>query len=519
MPAQPRRLIVPPAKLRRARRLRLPERVPEVVQEAVGTGRGQSLDELVAVPDERRVAPLGVLVQDDPPEREGLDGSYRRLCRQAGRLDGDRGLRLERGAGDSARHRVGTRRGHLAVVLGRRPDHADVRTRDLAAVYRRDLARQPREPAHGCFGLDVGDRVEPRRQRRFAGNGGGRDGGRGSRAAAAASLARRRRVEDRGHLGVGQRHAIYADVAQPPVERRCAFVLRAADVEAVRVGRAPTEELRCVDADVGRLAGPGAADIGRQETVRWIEDDRQMDPLVHRNGFRLRHAARLARGEARAEAAGRTHCGKQPARRIPSEVEDGPGGAGWQVEPARDADHVFPGEGIRGKLRVAAVARELQGPAEARVFNVRGPASDERGMEVVPGRVLGVAVEEVACDERRFANPVKELVAPLSGDEDGHDRRQNGGRHEFPEMSRPAPDVPPHGRSSYQRARRNSVCARAVAPAAAGRGSDGAGCRRPAAISATIGAVATATRRRHPAWRGSATAEPRSVSEPVQANP
>ena len=76
MAAQARGLVVPAAERLHALRLRLSERVPEDVEETVGVGRGESADELVAVLDELRVAPLGVLVEHDLAEGKRLDGSH-----------------------------------------------------------------------------------------------------------------------------------------------------------------------------------------------------------------------------------------------------------------------------------------------------------------------------------------------------------------------------------------------------------------------------------------------------------
>jgi hypothetical protein len=70
---------------------------------------------------------------------------------------------------------------------------------------------------------------------------------------------------------------------------------------------------------------------------------------------------------------------------------------------------------------------------------------------VVPGRVLGVAVEEVSGDEGGLANPVEELVAALSGEGTDNSKRQNGGRQDRAEELPPASAAESlHGGSSYQ---------------------------------------------------------------------
>ena len=56
-------------------RLFLPERVAEHVEETVGIGFGQALNELVAVLDERRVALLFVRIQGHPTQGKGFHGA------------------------------------------------------------------------------------------------------------------------------------------------------------------------------------------------------------------------------------------------------------------------------------------------------------------------------------------------------------------------------------------------------------------------------------------------------------
>jgi hypothetical protein len=116
MPAKPRRLVVPPFERLHAGRLRLAERIPEVVEEAIGIRFREPADELVAIPDERGVAPVGVTFEHDRAERKRFGKTARRRGRSHRNFDDHRCFRREARSGHSAGHLIGTGLQHLAVV-------------------------------------------------------------------------------------------------------------------------------------------------------------------------------------------------------------------------------------------------------------------------------------------------------------------------------------------------------------------------------------------------------------------
>src|SRR5690349_5883674 len=97
--AQTRGLVVPPSELLHACRLRLTERLSEVVEKVVGIAGRKPANELVAVLDERRVSAFRVALEHDVAQRKGLGQSARRRRRADRNFDDDDGLWLKRRAG------------------------------------------------------------------------------------------------------------------------------------------------------------------------------------------------------------------------------------------------------------------------------------------------------------------------------------------------------------------------------------------------------------------------------------
>jgi hypothetical protein len=143
--------------------------------------------------------------------------------------------------------------------------------------------------------------------------------------------------------------------------------------------------------------------------------------------------------------------GEQPARSALAKIKEGPGGAGRQVEPSRHADRVLAGKDLCRKLRVTAGTRQLERAAESRIVHEDGAVAAQRGVGVIPGRVLGIRGEEITGHKRRLSNPVEELIAPLGGDGPGAGGHQQHSRQDDTKGSAQVAHADVfHGRTSYQ---------------------------------------------------------------------
>ena len=74
---------------------------------------------------------------------------------------------------------------------------------------------------------------------------------------------------------------------------------------------------------------------------------------------------------------------------------------------------VFASERFTGQLEVAAVAGQQQDTAELFIVDERAAVAADRGMELVPRGVFGIAVEQVPGNQSGLANAIKKLIAAL----------------------------------------------------------------------------------------------------------
>ncbi len=341
MPAQPRRLVVPAFELSGARGLRLTERIAEVVKEVVRIAGRQSAHELVAIPDERRLAAPGIALEHNIAQRETFGQPAGRRGRADGNLHDDGRLRRQRRAGHFAGNGVGPRLQHLAVVGRRRPGHANVRTAFVAAVVRGDFDRKPREESNQGLDSDVWHVRDRRGKRRFEGNTGRRNLRLGD--ARSRRRSRRQRIAaNGGDLLFGQCDAIQPQIAESRMDRRSPIVLRASDEQPVRITIRLVDDLRRVDADVCRLAGASAIEIRRHQFRGRVEDDCDVQPAI----LQVRHGGRFADGSIQRDQSPEARLIRdraEPGRRPLPEVEDRPRGACGQIQPCHDAEGVFTG--------------------------------------------------------------------------------------------------------------------------------------------------------------------------------